>query len=155
MSEILINTICDMKEMFYKHFNNDFPLMEMYKHNWLFHINKIEEVNKYIKFSQYITSRKPVNIGVFVKEGELRCTKALNSYSIRKNTFFFLPAYQISTHEFMSNDIQGYYLHFHPDLFANFLPQVNIEKEFSFLKLFSYPISKYSGNNYSLYNTYI
>lgn len=114
-----------------------FEMISSSFHN-LFHINKIEDYKDKIRFP-LPPHRKQVYDFLFITRGLTRRSKALNPYEATANTFFFLPAYQITNHEFMSADIEGYFCHFNFDIFANNLPQHNILRDFPFLQFIGNP----------------
>lgn len=105
----------------------------------LFHINRLEDYRDKIQFP-LPPHRKPVYDFLFLVEGKTRRSKALTPHDIGENTFFFLPAYQITHHEFMSEDTKGFYCHFNFDLFTNALPQHNLLRDFPFLQFIGHPI---------------
>ncbi len=129
----------ELSEMSYQHFGrspNPPLLTEVHQ---LFHVNKIEDYKAHLQIPM-LPHRNPVYSFLFLTKGVVRCSKGLNPYEIRENIFWFLPAYQITQHEFMSVDTEGYYCHFNFDIFTNHLPQHNILRDFPFLQFTSYPI---------------
>jgi AraC family transcriptional regulator, transcriptional activator of pobA len=139
MSKSTTIPIWELSEMSYHHFGmaQQFPNLTSYHH--LFHINKIEDYKHKIQFP-LPPHRKQVYDFLFLTKGETRRSKALNPYDIGANTFFFLPAHQITNHEFMGDDTEGYFCHFNFELFANHLPQHNILRDFPFLQFIGNPI---------------
>lgn len=98
------------------HFGNvkwKLPFPEI--HN-LFHINRLEDFRDKLSFP-LPPHRKTVYDIIFLTQGESCRSKGLNQYTFRANDFFFLPAYQITEHHYMSTDIKGYYLHFDIKIF--------------------------------------
>ncbi len=104
----------------------------------LFHINKLEDYLGKIKFP-LPPHRKPVIDLIFLSKGKSIRYKGLQKYEFNKNQFFFLPAYQITSHEYMSKNVQGYYLHFSLELFASCSLHHELDK-FKFLNFNSNPI---------------
>jgi len=102
----------------------------------LFHINKIEDYLDKLSFP-LPPHRKTVFDFIFLKKGTSIRSKGLNQHQIKANQFFFLPALQITAHESMSEDVEGYFLHFSPTLFSN-LP--HSLKPFPFLQFLANPI---------------
>jgi AraC family transcriptional regulator, transcriptional activator of pobA len=139
MSKSTTIPIWELNEMSYHHFGmtQQFPNLTSYHH--LFHINKIEDYKHKIQFP-LPPHRKQVYDFLFLTKGQTRRSKALNPYDIGANTFFFLPAHQITNHEFMGDDTEGYFCHFNFELFANHLPQHNILRDFPFLQFIGNPI---------------
>jgi AraC family transcriptional regulator, transcriptional activator of pobA len=128
-----------LNEMTDYHFNKAqyAPSLKPFHH--LFHINRLEDSRDKIQFP-LPPHRKEVYDFLFVTHGSTRRSKALNPFDIGKNMFFFLPAYQITNHEFMNADTEGYYCHFNFNLFTNYLPQHNILRDFPFLQFIGNPI---------------
>ena len=131
--------IWDLDEMSYHHFGKAQHLPFVASFHNLFHINKLEDYRDKIHFP-LPPHRKEVYDFIFLTKGITRRSKALHPYEIGENTFFFLPAYQITNHEFMSNDIEGYFCHFNFEIFTNHLPQHNILRDFPFLQFIGNPI---------------
>lgn len=104
--------------------------------NHLFHINRVEDVRQDLSFP-LLPHRKMVYDLIFLTMGHSVRSKGLNQYKFGKNQIFFLPARQITTHEMMSEDVQGYFIHFNQDLFAQTL---QLFKSFSFLQFNAPPI---------------
>lgn len=95
-----------------------------------FHINKIEDYAPKLLFP-LPPHRKTVFDLIFLSKGKSKRTKGLHEFEFGENDFFVLPAYQITTHESMSKDAEGYYLHFDTEIFRN----LGIEKQ---LKTFAF-----------------
>lgn len=53
---------------------------------------------------------------------------------------FFLPAYQISTHENMSADAKGFYCHFDMEIFNSIWMKPDMLAEFPFLQFNGSPL---------------
>ncbi len=131
--------VWELNEMSVHHFGTtNFNLISSSVEH-LFHINKIEDYRDKIHFP-LPPHRKPVYDFLFITKGMTRRSKALNPYEVRENTFFFLPAFQITNHEFMSADTEGYFCHFNFDIFTNHLPQHNILRDFPFLQFIGNPV---------------
>ena len=105
----------------------------------IFHINRLEDYRDKIQFP-LPPHRKPVYDFLFVTKGVTRRSKALTPFDVRANTFFFLPAHQITNHEYMTEDVQGYYCHFDIDLFTYWLPQQQLLRQFPFLQFIGTPV---------------
>jgi AraC family transcriptional regulator, transcriptional activator of pobA len=101
-----------------------------------FHINKIEDFMPKLLFP-LPPHRKTVFDLIFLTKGSSTRTKGLNQFTFQKNEFFFLPAYQITTHESMSAEAEGYYLHFDAAIFKN----ISIEKQLN-----NFPFLEYQSN---------
>ena len=110
-------------------------------HSKMFHINRIEDYREFSKLSAS-PYRHTVNDFIFLTHGESRRSKGLDNYDFRKNTFFFVPANQITTHEYISEDATGYFCYFNPEIFNNKFSQKDALNEFPFLEFSGYPIVK-------------
>ena len=105
-----------------------------------FHINRIEDYIEHLHFP-LPPHRKTVLDFIFLTEGSTTRSKGLNTYTFFKNSFFFLPPYQITTHESMTADAKGFYCHFDPEILTTRFGE-KILNEFSFLQFISNPIVK-------------
>jgi AraC family transcriptional regulator, transcriptional activator of pobA len=131
--------IWKIDEMSVHHFGQTqaHPAMSASEH--LFHINKLEDYLDKLHFP-LPPHRKPVYDFLFLTSGTTRRSKALNTYEVGTDTFFFLPAHQITNHDFMSQDTEGYFCHFDFDIFTKHLPEFNILRDFPFLQFIGDPI---------------
>ncbi|MES2796458.1 MAG: helix-turn-helix domain-containing protein [Bacteroidota bacterium] len=120
------------------HFGETEWLMNFSNFHHLFHINRLEEIITKIKFP-ILPHRKTVYDFIFLTEGNSIRSKGLHQYNFSKNTFFFLPAFQISTHEYLSDNARGYYCHFDSDIFNNLFMQKSFFEKFPFLHFLSKP----------------
>lgn len=105
----------------------------------LFHINRIESVRDLLKFP-LLPHRKTVFDFFFLTKGKSVRNKGLDSYEISTNHFFFLPAYQITTHESMSKDAEGFFCHFDAEILHKNFIKHDISKDFSFLNFIGNPV---------------
>jgi AraC family transcriptional activator of pobA len=104
-----------------------------------FHINRLEEVRQVMKFPMP-PHRKTVIDFIFITHGSMIRQKGLTRYEVPANSFFFLPAHQISFDDWMSDDIQGYYCHFDTNLLTKRWQKQNLEQEFPFLQFLGHPL---------------
>ena len=102
----------------------------------LFHINRLEDARDKLSFP-LSPHRKTVYDLIFLTKGESARSKGLNQYDFKKNQFFFLPALQITSHESMSEDVEGFFMHFSPDIFSD---HAKLLRPFSFLQFNTSPI---------------
>ena len=105
----------------------------------LFQINRVEDIKDKIKFP-IPPHRKTVYDFIFLTEGNSQRSKGLQDYHFSKNTFFFLPAFQISTHEFLSENVKGFFCHFDTEIFHETFQNHHIFDYFPFLRFLSDPI---------------
>jgi AraC family transcriptional regulator, transcriptional activator of pobA len=113
------------------------PQFAAFEH--LFQFNRIENVKDLIKFP-IPPHRKMVYDFIFLTEGSSIRSKGLQEYSFSKNMFFFLPAYQITTHKMMSTDAKGFFCSFNPDILDKSFPHHTFFENFSFLTFIGNPI---------------
>lgn len=104
----------------------------------LFHINRIEEITDKLNFP-LPPHRKMIYDIVFLTKGSSIRSKGLNNFEFGKNQLFFLPAFQITSHEYMSDDAEGFFIHFDLEIFKRLNLENQINK-FPFLDFFSNPI---------------
>lgn len=104
--------------------------------NHLFHISRIEDYLPKMSFPLPAHRKTVYDIIVLMKGTSVR-SKGLNQYTFKKNEIFFLPPYQITSHETVSKDIKGFFIHFSGDLFKERAKDI---KRFSFLGFLSNPI---------------
>ncbi|CAH0994372.1 HTH-type transcriptional activator RhaR [Emticicia aquatica] len=119
------------------------PVISNTKHQF-FHVNRLEDFVHKIKFP-LPPHRKTIFDFLYLKKGSTKRSKGLNSYEFGKSTIFFLPAYQITQHEMMSPDIEGFFCHFDEKIFQ-FLPKNYLNEHFSFFQFQSNPIIQLSPN---------
>jgi AraC family transcriptional regulator, transcriptional activator of pobA len=120
------------------HFGNtksEFPFSDDHS---LFHINRIEEMHGKLIFP-LPPHRKTVFDLLFLTKGNSTRSKGLSRYTFGENQFFFLPANQITSHEYMSDDAEGYFLHFDDEIFRT-LSLSHVLKDFPFLDFLANPI---------------
>ncbi len=108
-----------------------------------FHINRIEDYMKIVNFptqSDIVPRRISVYSFFFLTKGRSIRSKGLDSYDFGENTFFFLPAYQITTHQEICFGSEGYYCHFDMELLNVDYKTKDLINEFTFLGFNSNPI---------------
>jgi AraC family transcriptional regulator, transcriptional activator of pobA len=104
-----------------------------------FHINRLEGVIEHMTFP-LPPHRQTVYDFVFLTNGKSTRSKGLDKYEFCANTFFFLPAFQISTHELMSKDAEGFYCHFDLEIFNCKWMKPDMLAEFPFLQFNGSPL---------------
>lgn len=111
-------------------------------HNY-FHINRIEDYFKMVNFplpSDLQPRRITVYSFFFLTRGTSTRSNGLDSYDFGENTFFFTPAHQITTHNFVRKDVEGFYCHFNIELIAHKAHIDELFLEFPFLELNAFPL---------------
>jgi len=83
----------------------------------------------------------------FLTKGSARRSKNLNEYEIEPNLFYCLPANQITSMDFMSEDAEGFYCHFIPEIFNQPQLRVDIERDFPFFDITAEPIVEVEDAN--------
>ncbi len=112
-----------------------------------FHINRLEDFRQFVNVKQP-PYRKSVTDFLYLTKGTTVRTKGLNSYRLKKNMVFFVPAYQIRSVQAMSVDVEGYFCHFDEEIFNTSGFSVEMLKQFDFLQYLGEPavtIPKQSG----------
>ncbi|AXE20413.1 AraC family transcriptional regulator [Runella rosea] len=104
-----------------------------------FHINRLEEYKDMMKFP-LPPHRKMVFDFVFLTSGTSVRSKGLDSYQFGANTFFFLPAYQITAHKSMSQDAKGFYCHFDSEVLTKNFQSKDLFADYSFLQFIGNPL---------------
>ncbi|HKG69392.1 MAG TPA: helix-turn-helix domain-containing protein [Segetibacter sp.] len=107
----------------------------------VFHINRIEDYVEHLKFP-LPPHRKTVYDFIFLAQGESVRSKGLDKYEIKANTFFFLPPFQITTHQSMSPDSKGFYCHFDAEIMTKNYIQPGFLNTFPFLHFIGNPTVK-------------
>ncbi len=113
-----------------------------YKTGNIFHVNSMED---YVRLSQLKElplphHRKEVYDFIFLTKGTIVRSKGLDTFTFSKNTFFFLPASQVTHMQSATWDVSGYYCHFDAGIFYNRLFQKELLQQFSFLHFIGYPL---------------
>jgi AraC family transcriptional regulator, transcriptional activator of pobA len=115
-----------------------------------FHINRIED---YIPFMKAHLEKdiNPFRLTVFnfmfLTQGTIKRSKGLSNYEIGNNTFFFVPAFEISTQEFISEDAKGFYCHFNLDLLSFDYKLKDLLAHFPFLNFNCNPIIRINSSS--------
>lgn len=109
----------------------------------VFHINRIEDYIRLVKFPTQ-TDVQPFRLTVFnfmfLTKGTSSRSKGLIDYDFGENTFFFLPAYEITTHKFISEYAEGFYCHFSLDLLTSDYKLKDLLADFPFLNFNCHPL---------------
>jgi AraC family transcriptional regulator, transcriptional activator of pobA len=121
------------------HYNNiDWqPTISEAKHQY-YHINRIEDYVKFLKFP-LPPHRKTVHDLIFLNKGNSIRRKGLNKFEFSASEVFFLPALQLTEHQSMSLDSEGFYLHFDEKIF-HFLPKNFLNDTYHFFQIQANPI---------------
>jgi len=104
-----------------------------------FHIAKVEDYKEHLKLPLQ-PHRRSVFFFIFITKGKIVRSKGLTNYEVLANQFFFLPAHQITSVEYISPDAEGFYCHFSPEIFNHNCIKNFPNTDFSFLQLVGNPI---------------
>ena len=134
--KIPVLTPSDLDEFHYKSIKW-FPTISQTKHQY-YHINRLESYIQKLNFP-LPPHRKTVHDFIFLKKGKSQRSKGLNKYDFKESELFFLPAFQITEHESMEENTEGFYVHFDEKIFP-FLPKNFLNDNYSFFKLQENPV---------------
>lgn len=126
---------------FHSHTTTWRPFMSSQAHQE-YHINRLEDISNKSSF-QVLPHRKTVHDFIFLKKGISKRSKGLNKYEFGPSSIFFLPAHQITQHEMISDDAEGFYLHFDEKIF-DYLPKNYLSEQFPFFQFQSNPVIQMS-----------
>lgn len=140
-TQIPILNPSNLDELHFGNVNWQLPFSEVHH---LFHINRLETYRDKIAFP-LPPHRKTVYDFVFLTKGTSTRSKGLNQYTFGENEFFFLPAYQITSHEYMSEDAEGYFVHFDTEIFRSASLHRALDN-FLFLNFLAKPVITVSSN---------
>jgi AraC family transcriptional activator of pobA len=105
-----------------------------------FYVDRVEDIIERLTDAYPLPPhRKTVTGCFFLTRGNSRRSKGLKEYDFGDNQFFFSPAYQITSVEYISKDAEGYYVQFHDDIFRN-LSFYRILEDCPFLDSLANPI---------------
>ena len=104
-----------------------------------FHIERIEVYKDYL-ILPILPHRRSVFYFVYVTTGKIVRGKLLNQYEIHPNCFFFLAANAITSIEFVAPETTGFYCHFHPSIFQQIKPELDLLIDFPFFDLTAEPV---------------
>jgi AraC-like DNA-binding protein len=113
------------------------PVLSNTKHPF-FHINRLEAVVDQLNFP-LPPHRKSLYDFLLLKKGTSIRSKGLNRYEFGESSMFFLPAYQITQHEMMSPDTEGFFCHFDDKIFE-FLPKNYLSDNYPFFQFQTNPV---------------
>lgn len=107
-----------------------------------FHINRLEDYLKHSSANEFPIPphRKSLYDIIFVTNGSVKRTKALNEYTIKKNQIFFLPAYQITSMSGMFQNAKGFFCHFDAAFINELANSLDKLSEFNFLTFNANPV---------------
>ncbi|NBB29762.1 AraC family transcriptional regulator [Cellulophaga sp. BC115SP] len=104
-----------------------------------FHIERVEHYKTHLQLPLQ-PHRRLVYFMIFLTKGKVLRSKGLTQYEIGPNTLFALPSDQITSIESVSEDAEGYYLHFLPEIFQQKRFNLPVFKELPFFQLTGNPV---------------
>jgi len=104
-----------------------------------FHIERIENYKSFLKLP-ILPHRRSVYFFLYVSKGFAIRSKGLNNYVVKANTFFCLSTDQITSLDAISDDLEGFYCHFKPEIFNQPMLNVDVEKDFPFFQITAEPL---------------
>ncbi|MEY2793451.1 MAG: hypothetical protein RJA76_1443 [Bacteroidota bacterium] len=110
--EILVLNAENMDDFHFGNIKWNLPIRNASKS---FHINKLEDFRPFFHFPLPPHRKEVIDI-IYITKGVSVRSKGLNQYEFGANELFVLPAYQITSHDAMSEDIEGYFLHADPQI---------------------------------------
>lgn len=113
------------------------PSISHSKHPF-FHINRLENNFQKLNFP-LPPHRKTLHDFIYLKKGSSTRSKGLNNFSFKEGEIFFLPSFQITEHEFISDDVEGFFLHFDEKIFHS-LSKNYLNDNFPFFNLMVNPV---------------
>lgn len=102
------------------------PVTSLYEN---FHISRIEDYKQHLKLPTP-PHRRSVYFLLFISNGQVIRRKGLTKYELSKNSFFCLSSDQITSIDFVSEDAEGFYMHFLPEIFNHPNLKVEVSKDF-------------------------
>jgi AraC family transcriptional activator of pobA len=123
----------------------DFFIKTTVPEEFRFDIFKKFLIMKIENFKHFITlpsepNRRTLNLFMYITKGLVIRTKGLTKYELKPNTFFFLPAYEIGSLDYISDDAEGYFCQFSTELFNQNSSQALIKGDSSFLNIILKPV---------------
>lgn len=125
-------------ELFDFHFRED-GKMNIGQSHPFFHINRIEDVINYLKFP-VIPHKKTLYDFIFLTKGKSKRSKGLHECEFSANTFFFLPAHQITSCEYITENSCGFFCHFDLQIFNEIFPNNSFLEDIRFLQHHGEPL---------------
>jgi AraC family transcriptional activator of pobA len=109
----------------------------------VFHINRIEDYTRVVLLPREWDAQ-PFRLTVFsfffITKGISIRSKGLITYDIGENSFFFLPAYEISTHRLLNDNVEGFFCYFNSELLTSDYKLKDLLTDFPFLNFNCHPL---------------
>ncbi len=104
-----------------------------------FSLGRIESGSQLIKFP-IPPHRKTFHDFFYLTHGTLVRSKGVDKYTVSAGEFFVMPAYQVTTNDFSSPDIRGFFCVFDNDVFSHTTPLADLSAQFPFLRAEARPL---------------
>ncbi len=104
-----------------------------------FHIEKVEYYKPHLKLPLQ-PHRRLVYFFIYLTKGKAIRSKGLTQYVLEPHHLFALPADQITSLEYISEDAEGFYCHFLPEIFNQSLTPTDFITDLPFFQFTGNPI---------------
>lgn len=111
------------------------PVTSLYEN---FHVSRIEDYKNHLKLPTP-PHRRSVYFFLFITNGQVVRRKDLTKFELKRDSCFCLPADQITSIDFVSQDATGFYMHFLPEIFNHPNLKVDLIKDFPFFSNWNEP----------------
>lgn len=109
----------------------------------VFHINRIEDYTRVVLLPREWDAQ-PFRLTVFsfffITKGISVRSKGLTTYEIGENSFFFLPAYEISRHRLLNDNVEGFFCYFNAELLTSDYKLKDLLADLPFLNFNCHPL---------------
>ena len=104
-----------------------------------FYVRSVESTCQFLRLPTP-PHRTTANECILLTEGTIKRSLGLDSFEVNKNSIFFLPANQITTIDYISENAKGFYCHFDASVLIKKFINLHLINEFEFLRSVSNPI---------------
>lgn len=118
-----------------------------------FFVRSIESTCQFLRLPTQ-PHRSTANECILLTEGTIRRSLGLDSFEVNKNSVFFLPANQITTIDYISENAKGFYCHFDASVLIKKFINLHLINEFEFLRSVSNPVIELTKKQLQISHTY-
>ncbi len=104
-----------------------------------FFVRSVESTCQYLRLPTP-PHRSTTHECILLIEGTIKRSLGLDSFEVNKNSVFFLPANQITTIDYISENAKGFYCHFDASVLIKKFINLHLINEFEFLRNVSNPV---------------
>lgn len=122
-----------------RYFRTDSEIDLSVPHFNFFFVRSIESTCQYLRLPTP-PHRSTANECILLTEGTIKRSLGLDSFEVNKNSVFFLPANQITTIDYISENAKGFYCHFDSSVLIKKFINLHLINEFEFLRNVSNPV---------------